>query len=228
MASDSARRPGGTELAGARGGTYSQILSIAQDYFANRGYDGTSMRDIAAAVGIQPATLYSHFSSKEEILWTIVSATIEDLHKYQDADNDPETPAAVALSRFVHQHVRFHTQRRDNALLASRKSSALASDRFSEFRKLRKEYEQRLEQILRRGVDSGEFAVEDVRIASFAILQMGTGVSVWYRPNGSLNEKRVASMYADLALRMVGRARPEPDPGAIQRGAIDRSGPNPT
>lgn len=200
---------GGSGTAPAAGSTYRQILAVAEDYFANRGYDGTSIRDIAARVQIKPATLYSHFSSKEEILWMLVSSTIEDLHRCQDADADPDASPTAALHAFVYNHVLFQATRRDNALLASRKSSALASDRFAEFRRLRKLYEHRLEVVLERGVGSGDFAVQNTKIASFAILQMGTGVSAWFHGDGELDASAVATMYADFALRMVGAARPE-------------------
>lgn len=211
---------GGSGTATVPGSTYRQILAVAEDYFANRGYDGTSIRDIAARVQIKPATLYSHFSSKEEILWMLVSSTIEDLHRCQDGETEVDGSASAALHAFVYNHVRFHAMRRDNALLASRKSSALASDRFAEFRRLRKLYEHRLEEVLERGVSTGEFSVPSTKIASFAILQMGTGVSAWYHSDGELDASTMASMYADFALKMVG-ATPVGDERGSTSAAAD-------
>lgn len=187
-----------------KGTTFSEVLAVSQRYFANVGYDGTSMREIASEVGIQPATLYSHFRSKEDILWILVSTAIEKLHAWQDEVADASHSPKEALWHFAACHARFHALNHDQALLAARRSQSLDSARFADLRKLRKAYEQRLEAILQAGAETGVFAIDEIHVSTFAILQMGTGISTWYQPGGALAAEDIALSHARLALRMVG------------------------
>jgi hypothetical protein len=69
---------------------------------------------------------------------------------------------------------------------------------------LRARYEHGLRDLLATGVREGVFAIEDLRVTSFAILEMGMGISVWYKPDGSLSVRELAERHVTLALRMVG------------------------
>ena len=91
----------------ARDDTDSRILVESIQLFAARGYAGTSMREIAAAVGIQPASIYSHFPSKHEIL----AAALDDvLYQFHSSILDATEAGAEPheqLRRVVAQHVRW-------------------------------------------------------------------------------------------------------------------------
>ena len=63
----------------ARGSTREEILSAAAGLFAADGYKGTSLQDIAAAVGCSKATLLYHFATKEMILATLLAPPVRDL-----------------------------------------------------------------------------------------------------------------------------------------------------
>ncbi len=65
--------------AGGRGNRGSAILRAATELFASRGFDATSMRDVAAAAAVQPASLYYHFASKESLLLAVVEPAARDL-----------------------------------------------------------------------------------------------------------------------------------------------------
>lgn len=55
------------------------ITEIAMALFRQKGYDGVSMRDVALAVGLQKASLYSHFASKEDLIAAVICRSIDDL-----------------------------------------------------------------------------------------------------------------------------------------------------
>jgi hypothetical protein len=71
----------------------------------------------------------------------------------------------------------------------------------------RAEYERRLRRLVEAGVRDGVFAVASPRLAAYAILDMGAGVAGWFRPGGPVTDDEVATLYADLALRLVGARR---------------------
>jgi len=63
-----------------------RIISVAETLFNKQGFDGASMRDIAAAASMQPASMYYHFSSKEELLWAVwQKGGVELLNRVNDA-----------------------------------------------------------------------------------------------------------------------------------------------
>ena len=61
-----------------KGNTRDEILKVALDLFSVNGYEATSISQIADAVGIRKASLYSHFSSKQEILDNVVESVLKD------------------------------------------------------------------------------------------------------------------------------------------------------
>ena len=68
---------------------------------------------------------------------------------------------------------------------------------------LRRDYETRLEAILRRGVAEGAFAVTEPRIAAMALIAMLTGVNTWFREGGRLSLGEVEALYWDMVRRAV-------------------------
>lgn len=65
-----------------KGNSKQEILLAALDLFSVKGYEGTSISDIAQKVGIKKATMYSHFTSKQEILDELVKTVFEEYNKH--------------------------------------------------------------------------------------------------------------------------------------------------
>jgi AcrR family transcriptional regulator len=164
------------------------------------------MRDIAASVGIKAASLYNHFDSKEEILWDVTRSAMSDLAANRDealARLGPGAGPRAQLAAFVSAHVGFHAERRHQAVLVNSQLGSLSQSHRRKAVALRDEYENSLRMIIDAGVASGEFNVFDAQVATLAILQMGTGVSVWFRPDGRLSIDQVGAQYVKLALAVV-------------------------
>lgn len=87
--------------------TAHRILTEAIQLFATRGYAGTSMRDIASAVGIKAASIYSHFESKEKILEEALSQILYDFHAYIVDAVEVGIPAREQLQALIEQHIRW-------------------------------------------------------------------------------------------------------------------------
>ena len=180
------------------------IQAAALDLFSRIGYPAASMREIARSVGIQPASLYNHYSSKEDILWAICREAMDELlHHVAEVLTDDAAPSEQ-LARFVSEHVRFHIDSRDAALVINRQLASLTPEHYAEITDMRDRYEHRLRGLLRRGVNEGVFRVPDTRLASYAILAMGLHVSVWYRPDGPLSPDDIIATQVRLALQLVG------------------------
>ena len=84
------------------GDTRQRILDVATELFRDRGYAGTSIRDIADCLGITKAALYYHFACKEDMLHALVAPTIEAIEQFIEvSEAAPDTDPAVLLRQFV-------------------------------------------------------------------------------------------------------------------------------
>lgn len=182
------------------------VRKAALDLFSATGYDGTSMREIAAAVGVKAGSLYSHFPSKEEILWQLVSDATTLLDRVQDeaaAALPDSADAPTRLAVFVRTHTSYHARNCEQALIVNRQIHSLAENRHSEVLRWRDRYEMRLRTILLEGVLSGAFAIPEPRVTSYAILQMGMGVASWFRPDGPLSVTQICDAHEAIAAKMT-------------------------
>ena len=80
----------------------------------------------------------------------------------------------------------------------------LTADNFDHLEKMRKSYEDALEDIITKGMETGEFEVVDSKIVTLAIIGMLKEVSTWYRPDGRLTEEALIERYQTMARQLVG------------------------
>lgn len=185
--------------------TSEQIRRTALDLFATDGYDSTSIRDIAAAVGIRGASFYHHFRSKEEILWDLTERALGQLaDSWQRAKADlVSTDPLVALRGFVRTDVVFHAEHRTEAALINSRLNRLSEEHYAAAVALRSSYERELTDIVTACVGTGRHAVPDIRVTVFAILQMTAAIASWFDPDGPTTLDELTSIYEELAVKMV-------------------------
>jgi len=195
--------------AGSDGGrTEAAIREAAVDLIARYGYEAVSMRRLAAEVGVQAAALYRYFPTKEDLLFSLMRAHMEALLQSWQAARppsaDPSADPASELAAFVRNHIGFHIARRHSTHVSNMELRSLSHERLSAILRLRGAYEKELRRILREGAQGGVFAVGDVALTAMAIIQMMTGVIVWFRPDERLSVDEVADTYHDMTMRLVG------------------------
>jgi AcrR family transcriptional regulator len=192
--------------AGSEGGrTEAAIRGAAVDLIARHGYEAVSMRQIAAQVGVQAAALYRYFPTKEDLLFALMEGHMSDLAASWQAMRPASPDPAGRLAAFVQHHIRFHIARRHATHVSNMELRSLSKANLTAILKLRTAYEKELRQILRDGADSGVFAIDDTGLTAMAIIQMMTGVIVWFRPGERLSVEDVARTYLAMTMRLVGR-----------------------
>lgn len=180
-----------------------RIRDVATELFYEKGYHGTSMREIAAHVGIKAASLYNHFASKHDILFEIAFGTMQEmLEGAQAAINSVNAPEDQ-LRCLVEFHVRYSASNRLRAKVADDQLHALDATHRKPALELRDTYEGLFRDVLRRGADESGWVVDDVAVVAFAIATMASAVGVWYRDTGRLSADVIASIYGGLATRAV-------------------------
>jgi TetR/AcrR family transcriptional regulator, cholesterol catabolism regulator len=182
-----------------------EIEAAASSLFHERGYSGTSVRDIARALDIQGASLYAHVASKEEVLWSIVDRTaarFEAAAEVALASSEGDGPTAI-LDGLVRAHVGVVTDDIQRASVFIHEWRALARERRANIARRRDAYEAGFRSVIEDGVAAGEFIEVDAAAAAAYILTALNGLVAWYRPNGRLSVGEIADAYARLALGSV-------------------------
>ncbi|GAB2843878.1 TetR/AcrR family transcriptional regulator [Actinocorallia aurea] len=184
----------------ARADRREQLLGVAAELFATRGYAETTMRDIADASGILAGSIYHHFSSKEAILDAILQEFLVGLHgrfsAVEKAGNDPrETLSELIRISFLTiqdtpHEVAVYQNETDNLL--RHQDFAYVGD-----------YSLRIEQIWLRVLTAGQMSGIvrpdfDVKLAYLFIRDAIWSAVRWYRPGGQFRGDALADQYLEL------------------------------
>ncbi|MCD0451579.1 TetR/AcrR family transcriptional regulator [Actinocorallia sp. API 0066] len=186
--------------------TRARLMKAAVTAFAEKGFHGTTTRDIATAAGMSPAALYVHHRSKEELLYLISRSGHEStLRLVEEAIGSSDDPVA-ALRRVVHDFAVHHARDHTGARIVNYELAALSPEHLAEIRTIRRRIEREIRALVERGVAAGAFHVPNAKIAAVAVLSLGIDIARWYRGTGEWTPEDVAEGYVQIALRIVGAA----------------------
>jgi TetR/AcrR family transcriptional regulator len=180
-----------------------EILHVAADLFARRGFAGTSTRAIALAAGLRQPSLFHWFPSKEAILERLLERTLAPSLEFAEALARDAAPAAERLERLL----RFDVQKLceypfDPAIVFSPEAH---QPRFRRFWGDRARFLAHISALIADGVAQGDLEVPDAQLAARAVLGMGESTLFWARRSGT-PPAEVADHVAALALRSLRRA----------------------
>jgi AcrR family transcriptional regulator len=174
------------------------IFREAARMFREKGYHGTTLRELAKRAGVKGASIYHHFSSKQDILYMIMEYTMSNLiHKVQMAIEDKATPLEK-LRTAIRFHIVYHTVDMDETYVADAELRSLEPDNLKKIVIMRTNYEKIFKSIMKEGIDAGTMEIDNVSHASKALLPMCTGVSYWYNPEGDQSISEIADSYVNL------------------------------
>jgi len=185
------------------------VVQQAARVFARRGYDQTSMQELATELGIAAGGLYHYFAGKQDLLEAICDALMDPLLARAQELERRELPPAVHLALLVRAWVDHVIDRRDHMLVFQQERHVIeAGAQWTGVRRQRKRFERRVEDLLARVEEAGDARYDDRRLALSALLGMVNHTAQWYRPSGRLTPEVIAEGYLGLVVRRSG------DPGA--------------
>jgi len=180
--------------------TRERIRREAAGLFRRKGFNGTSMAELAAAVGVTKSSLYHHFPSKQALLSEIIQLTVDRVTPLVEAVAAMDKPAGDRLRAAVEIHTVEAIRDRDAVACFIEEGRYLRPDLMEAHLEKRDRYEQIFRRMVEEGISSGEFAPQDVGMSVRAILGMANSVVRWYRPDGSKSAEEIASYLAGFAL----------------------------
>lgn len=181
------------------------IRSAAIELFYQHGYEATTLREVAAKVGIRVGSLYNHISGKDELLSSIMLGIMDDLLTVQrtvlrEHKNDP----LACLRACIDTHIRFHADRAQEVFIGNSELRSLPAKDRRRVVAQRDQYEKLIRGIIEALDQHGIAEVLDPRLQTYAIVAMGTHVSTWYRPRGAMSLDEIVETYTRMILRQLG------------------------
>jgi hypothetical protein len=130
-------------------------------------------------------------------------ATMDDLLTANDVAAAGTNDPTQRLRRATDAHVRYHARHRREAFVGNRELRSLVEPHRATVLARRAEYERRFRSLVEDGIKAGVFHVASSQLASFAILDLGMGVAVWFREESGPTENEVAWQYTEFAMGIV-------------------------
>jgi AcrR family transcriptional regulator len=173
--------------------------------FARRGYDQTSMQQLAEDLGVAAGSMYHYFGGKEELLIAICDQLMDPLLSEARALEQEALPADEHLRALVRLWVAHVVEHRNHMLVFQQERHVIEhGDQWKRVRTDRKHFERLVEAVLTRAEAGGLAHYDDGRLALSALLGMVNHAAQWYRTSGRLTPEAIADGYVALLLRPPG------------------------
>lgn len=175
-------------------------MRAAGELFSQKGFYGTSIRDIASARGIRSGSLYAHIDSKEDLLFEVVmagaAAFIDALAPIVEGSGSAEEKLVAGLTA----HINVVATHLETSRVFLHEWLLLSHTRRELIQQQRDRYEAMWTEILQSGVDEGLFAPISLRYARLIVLSVANWVYLWYDPQGPLNPREMGEVLGHLLL----------------------------
>ncbi len=187
-----------------RGGGRDAITGAAREIFAERGYYGTSIRDIAKRAGLSLSALYYWHPSKQHLLAALVEEITHDYFQrcdrvLRDAADDP----AERLRALVRVTVEYRVSRRVESNIAALEWRNLDPENRERLEGLRRSATQLWADLIADGVARGAFHCAHPDDARRAVVAACNAIAQWYEPGGDIALPELVERYTAIALRIV-------------------------
>jgi TetR/AcrR family transcriptional regulator, cholesterol catabolism regulator len=165
-----------------------ELTREAARLFAERGYHGTSIGDLAKAMGVQKGSLYAHIESKQDLLYEATREGAEAFHAALDAiPEDLKVTERIRLA--LRAHLRVVKEQLDVATVFVREWRYLEGERAAEFLAERRRYEERFRALFREGRERGELRTDlDDQAAVLLVLSAANWAYTWLPPDADTDE----------------------------------------
>ena len=183
----------------------SLILEKAESLFWQKGYNSTSMKDIASACDCKPANIYNFFNSKEDILYAVIKDNITRvLSLLEPLENDDITSPLELLKTFINNHHEFRVRKKRSFIVINDTGlKDMSPVHRKEIVGLRDKYDRILRKILRRGIETGVFTDIDDQIISYFISSIIIRSNIWFSEKGRLSSGQIGDMMFDFVYRGI-------------------------
>lgn len=188
--------------------TKARIYEAAEASFIEKGYERTTLKDIAQAAGVPIGNVYYHYENKEALFLEIVLDNVARAARSVAEIAQRPVPVTDRIHAAILDLVSSSVNSPTVAMLGSIEEilDALSPENAKLVVAARRRYEATFRALVAEGMADGVLADIDPGVAAYAVLGMATSCKRWFRRNGRVSLSTVARIYADLGLRALGAA----------------------
>ncbi|MBN1376482.1 MAG: TetR family transcriptional regulator [Dehalococcoidia bacterium] len=181
------------------------IMKTARELIWEKGYDKTSMRDIARACSYEPSNTYNYFSSKEQLLYELLEEeTGMMISMLRGLEHDDTSSPLDQLRYIIRQHVELAIKgKMVSGLMFDVELRNLSADHEKKIIEFRDRYEGILHRVIRRGIDAGYFVETNERLVTIMIISMIVRSRVWFSPKGEKSPEEIADFITRFTLNSL-------------------------
>jgi AcrR family transcriptional regulator len=180
-----------------------RLINAAVEAFAEMGFAATTTRDIASRAGMSPAAVYVHHDSKESLLFTVSlqghRSALDVINRAAATSSDP----VQRLRTMVYEFSLWHADHSRVGRIVQWEYHALTPEHRAEVATFRRSIEKTMQDALTDGVGQGVLVVSDIPGTAFSLLSLGVDLVRWFEPGGSRTGHELATLHADLAVKMT-------------------------
>jgi TetR/AcrR family transcriptional regulator, cholesterol catabolism regulator len=179
-----------------------QLLQGIAELFFQNGYEKTAIRDICAHLNISRPGLYYHFTTKQEMLYEIISDFLDKVISNLRANLADENSPAEKLRKIINSSIQFFIEYPAQTKVVIYEIHSLEEDYAKALKSKRQEYFDAVKNAVIRILEESEFDI-DPTVATFSLIGTLNWVVQWYRPEGRIAPDALAKSLGELYLRAL-------------------------
>lgn len=180
-----------------------EILRSAAAVFAEKGYHGTTMEEVAARLLMTKGSMYYYFKNKDDLLYhchkMIMNLSINTMKEIIDS---PLT-TVEKLEKAIKSHINIATSEKSMFMVMHKPSQHFTDDYLSDILESRSAYAQYFDAIIFEGIQNKEFQQVDVKMVRMIILGALNWTQEWYDPKGEKTAEEISEAFANYLLKML-------------------------
>ncbi len=182
---------------------FDPVLQAALEEFVAIGYHGANMRSIAARCGLSVAGIYHHYTSKQQMLVTLLEYAMTDLQRRSDAARDEGGSPVERFGLLIENLALYHTHRRELGFVGASEMRSLDTANRTAIADMRSIQQRMIDVEVEAAVREGRFRADHPYEASRAVVTMCTALPTWWRPDGPSSPEQIAEHYVRFALDLM-------------------------
>lgn len=180
-----------------------EILREAINLLAEKGYERTTMEDVAYQLLMTKGSIYYYFENKEAMYFEcnmmIIEQSIDIVQSIYEADMSSEEK----IHRLIYEYILYQIEEKPVFSLANNLQHIFSEENFAEIVKKRDEFNSIVDKILMQGVENNEFKILDIKMSRFIIMGALNSIQSWYKPEGSKSVHEIAEIFSTELLKTL-------------------------